>query len=160
MGAFVETPARVARRAGVMANWPSSSDETGQNFNFLLGDSTMAKKNTIETEEKKVVKRTSFSVELGPFDTAVPAGFNFGSFKPLKKKSFKQEALYYDHRAAEMQYKKDLFENEAQVCRTQGSAADRAKARRIVKLQSTIDKLKEQLIAQGFDVAGLLSKGN
>ncbi len=109
-------------------------------------------------EAKKVVKRTKFAPDADTkYEVAMPDGFDFAKHYPVQKRNFANEALYYDHRAAEMQFKKEQFEAHAEICRTQGSAADRRKAKQIVKLQSKVDELRAILEAQGINVEELLA---
>ena len=112
----------------------------------------------IEIKTVKVSKgRTGFKVSETPYDVTMPDGFNFKDYKPLKKKNFKDEALYFEHRAEEMAYKMTAFKAQAEEARTTGSAADRRKKKQIVKLNAKMNELKEQLVAQGIDVEALIA---
>jgi len=122
----------------------------------------MAKSNkkaiTVEVKTVKVnKKREGFKIAKEPYDVTMPEGFNFKDYKPLKKRNFTTEALYYDHRAEEMAYKMAGFRAQAEECRTMGSAADRRKKKQIVRLNSKMNELKAQLIAQGIDVEALIA---
>jgi len=122
----------------------------------------MVKKNAkpvvVEVKTSKVSKgRTGFKVSNELYDTCLPVGFNFKEFKPLKKRNFATEALYFEHRAEEMAYKMRAFTAQAEESRTMGSAADRRKKKQIVKLSEKMKELKAQLSAQGIDVEALIA---
>ena len=113
---------------------------------------------TVEVKTSKVAKaRVAFKISATPYDVALPEGFDFKVHKILKKKNFTTEALYYEHRVLEMEFKAEKFAALAEECRTMGSAADRRKKKQIVKLNSKMNELKAQLIAQGIDVEALIA---
>ena len=114
-------------------------------------------KTTIAIKTSKVVKRTGFKVSDTPYDVVRPAGFNFIDYKPLKKRNFVSEELYYNHRVEEMNYKAGCFEKLAETARTQGSAADRRKKKQIVQAQEKMAELRKQLEGQGIDVDAILA---
>lgn len=112
---------------------------------------------TEKPKEQKIVARKPFKV-TGEYEEAVPEGFDFGTYKPLKKKNFKQDYLWYLHKAAEMKFKAERYEKEAEEIKKLGSPAERAKKKQIIRLQSKMAELKEQLSAQGIDVEALLAE--
>jgi hypothetical protein len=114
------------------------------------------KKAETKSEPKKVTKRTGFKIAAEPYDVAVPPGFNFLNYKPLKKKNFATEALYYEHRVAEMDFKSDSFAAQAEEARKFGDSKQRNKAKKIVKLNEKMAELRKQLTAQGINVDELL----
>lgn len=105
---------------------------------------------------KKTEARTEFKVSTEPYDIVVPEGFNFEDFKPLKKKNFITEPLYYEHRIAEMRYKIGVFEAKAEEAKKFGSAAERRQKKQILRLAVKMSELKEKLTEQGIDVEALL----
>jgi len=113
---------------------------------------------TTKTTKTEKVTKSEFKLSKEPYDAAIPKGFNFDTFKALKKKNFKDEALYYEHRAFEMKFKAEKFEAQAEEIRKLGSPSERRKKKQIIKLQSKMDELKEQLSAQGIDVEALLAE--
>jgi len=119
----------------------------------------MAKANTktkvVETE-KKVVARTAFKISEEPYEVMIPDGFDFKVHKVLKKKNFKDDAMYYDHVAAGLDWKAKLFRSKAEECRKLGSPAERAKKRQMIRLNEKMEELKAQLTEQGIDVKALL----
>ena len=114
-------------------------------------------KTTITIKTSKNVKRTGFKVSDTPYDVAVPEGFNFKDYKPLKKRNFASETTYYLHRKEEMNYKAGIFAELAEEARTQGSAADRRKKKQIVQAQEKMAELRKQLEGQGIDVDAILA---
>ena len=113
---------------------------------------------TVEVKTSKVAKaRVAFKISETPYDVTVPEGFDFKVHKVLKKKNFATEALYYEHRVEEMNFKAAKFAALAEESRTMGSAADRRKKKQIVRLNSKMNELKAQLIAQGIDVEALIA---
>lgn len=113
----------------------------------------------VEKEKKVATKqaRKPFKV-TGEYEDAVPEGFDFGAYKPLKKKNFKQEYLWYLHKAAEMEFKATKYKTEAEEIKKLGSPAERMKKKQIIRLQSKMDELKKQLTEQGIDVEALLAE--
>ena len=93
-----------------------------------------------------------------PFKEAVPEGFDFGEFKPLKKRDFKEEYLFYEYRAAEAEIKAAKFKELAEESKKLGSGKQRQATRRLLKLREQIAALSEHLGAQGVDVEALLSE--
>lgn len=114
---------------------------------------------TEKPKEQKIVARKPFKV-TGEYEEAIPEGFDFGTYKPLKKRNFKQEYLWYLHKAAEMKFKAEQYEKKAEEIKKLGSPAERAKKKQIIRLQSKMAELKEQLSSQGIDVEALLAEAN
>jgi len=115
-------------------------------------------KGTVESKGTKKAKgRKGFKISETPYDVAMPDGFNFDDYKPLKKKNFAQEYTYFEHRALAAEHRAAKFRQMAKDSKKYGSTADRAKARRLVKLQTKMEELKTQLIEQGVDVEQLLA---
>ncbi len=130
----------------------------------------MAKKNqkpatpTVKpTPEKSKKGKSVFKLvgnkdeKIYPFTEALPEGFDFKICKSLKKKDFKEDHLYFEHRAAEFDAKAVAYREEAAEVKKLGSAKDRGKAKRLVKMQEKMSELKEQLTKQGIDVEKLLA---
>lgn len=92
-----------------------------------------------------------------PFKVAMPEGFDFATNKPLKKRDYSADYLFYEYRALEMDFKAATFRKQAEEAKKLGSAKDRSRAKRLVKLQEKMDELKKQLTEQGVDVNELLS---
>lgn len=128
----------------------------------------MSKKNkankatTIAIKDVKPEKVKKGKVEFKPgtdvkYGVPVPEGFDFSTYKPLKKKNFETEALYFRHRATEMEEKSLSFIAKAQESEKYGSTADRKKAKQLVKLTQKIKELKAKLTDEGINVEELLA---
>lgn len=116
-----------------------------------------------ETKKEKVVrtKRTihplvgNADVKVYPFK-ATPPDYNFTSHKPLKKKDFASDEFFFNYKAEELIAKADLWKAKAEEARKLGSTKDRAKAKRLIKMQETMAQLRKQLEAQGINVDELM----
>jgi len=95
--------------------------------------------------------------KIYPFDSVMPPEFDFKTHKTLKKKDFTADHLYFSHRAAEARFKAEQFDAQAEEAKKLGSAKDRGKAKRLIKLTEKMAELKEQLAGQGIDVEKLLA---
>ena len=120
-------------------------------------------KPTPEKTKTKKGKKAVFELvgskdeKVYPFTAAVPEGFDFKTNRSLKKKDFKEDYLYFEHRAEECDFRSVAYREEAAEVKKLGSAKDRGKAKRLVKLQDKMVELKEQLSKQGVDVEKLLA---
>lgn len=109
--------------------------------------------------KKKVFENVGSKDEkIYPFTEAIPEGFDFKLHKSLKKKDFKEDYLYFEHRAAECEIKAVAYRDEAAEVKKLGSAKARGSAKRLVKMQDKMSELKKQLSEQGIDVEALLAK--
>lgn len=115
----------------------------------------MGKVKKVKKEKKERVKKAkkeAFPVPT-PLEVAMPAGFSFGTNKPLKKKDFSKKSLYLLHTAA-------LHEFRAEQCRTQAETADRpkvnAKVKRAEKLRSRLTDVLAELKDSGVDISAFL----
>jgi len=106
--------------------------------------------------KKKKSKRTVF-VHTEPLEVAVPEKFDFAKNKPLKKTDFKNEDLFFEYKAAECDAKAIVFRAKAEESKKLGSTKDRAKAKRLLKMQEKMAELREQLEADGVNVEELLA---
>jgi len=168
----------ISRNCGMeaaVAEWsdyPPSDDDKSKLNNFTRRF-TMAKEQKPAATTKVAAKPTQKKKEkskgrpvfglvgnkdekIYPFKAAVPEGYNFKEFKPLKKKDFVDDATYLEYRAAECEAKAVAFKAQAEEARKIGSSKDKQKAKRLIKLQEKMDELKKQLQDQGIDVESLL----
>lgn len=107
---------------------------------------------------KEVFEQVDSSDEnIYPFSEAVPEGFDFDKHKPLKKRDFKEEYLYYEFRAEDLERKAAKLREQAEESKKLGSGKARQKAKRLVKLKSQIAKLTESLKESGVDVESILA---
>lgn len=90
------------------------------------------------------------------YSVAMPTGFDWDKNKPMKKRQFTSDAIYYEHRAEQMTYKADAFRAKAKEIAALGSRADQAKAKKMLKLSNKIAELKAELAGQGIDVEELM----
>ena len=95
--------------------------------------------------------------DVYPFKVPVPEGFDFKAHKALKKRDFEADHMFYSFRAAELEFKALAFHAQAEEAKKLGSAQDRGRAKRLIKCQSKMDELRQQLTAQGVDVDKLLA---
>ncbi len=116
-----------------------------------------------ETKTKSKSAKTVFpsvgnkDAKVYPFTKTVPKDFDFKVHKPLKKRDFASDHLFYEFRALEMDNKAVTFRKQAEEAKTLGSSQDRGRAKRLVKMTEKMDELKQQLEAQGVDVKALLA---
>lgn len=113
---------------------------------------------TVKTETKKKAGRVNFAVGTELLKVAVPEGYNFDVNKPLKKKNFVTEDLFYMYRAAEMEHKAAQFRAKAEEAKKLGTGTEKNKAKKLIKMQERIEELKQSLAAQGIDVEKLLAE--
>ena len=101
-------------------------------------------------------KKTNFKIREKAYDVKVPVNFNFDDYKPLKKKNFTTEALYFEHRRAAALHQAEVFGKKAEESRTLGSTKERRQKKQVVKMQEKMSELRKQLEDQGIDVKKLL----
>lgn len=119
---------------------------------------TKTAKPTKPAKEKKPARPGFEAKEL--LEVAVPEGFNFDEFKPLKKKAFKTEAVFFDHAAAYFDWKAAGARKKADDARKYG---DKSTRNNVKKLEKGVEKMKDlikTLRAQGMDVSGFEAKLN
>lgn len=110
----------------------------------------------VSTEEpKKRVARVKMVVKE-PL-TEVPMDFDFSKYRPLKKRDFAEEHMFYEHKAMELEAKAKLYREDAAESKALGSTADRAAARKLVAMTAKLDELRKGLADAGIDVDALLA---
>jgi hypothetical protein len=113
---------------------------------------------TTEAAAKQTHKRTGFKVSTEAYKTSMPENFNFADYKPLKKKNFETDELYFLHRAEEMKHKASTFLRRAAEAKAAGTnRATAGKAKRMIKLTEKMAELRKQLEEQGIDVESILA---
>ena len=117
-----------------------------------------------KVKEKKVKSKKPVFKLVGskdpkqyPFTEVIPKGYDIKVHALLKKRDYASDHLFYEFRAIEMENKAVAFRVLAEEAKKLGSAKDRGRAKRFVKLTEKMDELKQQLLAQGVDVAALLA---
>ena len=122
-----------------------------------------------QTGKKEKVKRTEYPGLIGPEDpetkkptrlklTQVPEDFDSKLHKPLRKGDFEKEYTYLLMKADELEAKAKKLRDEAALSDKLGSSADRAKAKKLVKMQERMAELQKQLEDAGIDVESLLDE--
>ena len=94
--------------------------------------------------------------EVYPFST-LPGDFDFGKHKALKKKDFIADHQFFSYRADELRHKADEMTAKAEEAKVLGSTKDRAKAKRLRKMQEKMAELRKSLEEDGVDVDALLA---
>lgn len=88
--------------------------------------------------------------------TAVPTDWKTGAFKPLTRKSFASEDLFWDFKALLAEKLAVEYKRRGEVIR-KGGGKDAAKAKKLVAMQKKMAELRAALEADGVDVAGILA---
>jgi len=83
--------------------------------------------------------------------------FNPSKHKPLTRKDFEAEYLFYEHRAVLAENKAVNLRAKAEESKKLGNVGDAAKAKKLLKMQKAMAELQAQLAAQGVDVAALMA---
>lgn len=89
---------------------------------------------------------------------AIPTDFDPKTHKPLKRTDFKDEGLFLEMRAADLEARAAKLRKEASTIRELGSAADRAKAKKLLLMQERMQELMASLREQGIDPDAILAK--
>lgn len=105
---------------------------------------------------KEKVERVAYTIPEGGLES-VPEDFSRKLHKPLKKADFKEEHVYLNMRADELELKVKALREDAKLSKELGSTADRAKAKRLRAMQTRMAELKKELSSQGIDVDALLA---
>ena len=89
-------------------------------------------------------------------DVAMPEGYEIDNHAPLKKADFEQLWMFVEYKALCMDDKAEKLHAEAERVKKMGSAADRSKAKRYLKMMSKMGELRAALEEAGVDVDSLL----
>lgn len=87
----------------------------------------------------------------------LPKDFEFSKHRVIKKTQWQNDAMFFDHLADKCEGEMNGNRTKAEECRKLGSAAERGRAKRLLKMQGKIDELKEELTRKGVDVDALLA---
>src|SRR6056297_3199820 len=87
---------------------------------------------------------------------AIPDDFDPKVHKPLRKKDFVEEAVFFDHKAEQAEERLNYYREQAEECRKLGNAADRKKAKKLRTWMEKIAELKAELEEDGVDVSSLI----
>lgn len=114
---------------------------------------------TAEASEKKgrQVFETSELLEV-----AMPEGYNFKEYRPLKKEQFKSEDLYLDFMALQAEHKAQIqtdkaaeYKAKAEQFRKFGDPAKRKKANKLAKMAKAFAELKASAEEDGIDTSDI-----
>ena len=117
---------------------------------------TNVKVTTTTKPKKESKKKAAFKISEKPYDVSMPDKFSFKVHKPLRKKNFTEEYLYFEHRRWYAEYQANVWDAKAEESKKLGSAKSRRQKKAVVKLQNKMEELKAQLTKQGVDVEALL----
>lgn len=95
-------------------------------------------------------------VNVYPFKE-LPTDFDFKTMHGLGKKDFATDAAFFEYKTKGLEAQAANFRTLAENAKKLGSAAERGKAKKLVKLQEQMAELSKQLAAQGVDVDALLA---
>lgn len=87
----------------------------------------------------------------------IPADLNVKRHKPLMRKNFEDESMFFELKAREFDAKAADFRKQAVEYKALGGAAKSGAAKRLLAMQKRIDELKKQLTDQGLDVGAILA---
>jgi len=87
---------------------------------------------------------------------AVPEDFDSKVHMPLRRKDFSAEHLYFEMKAAECDRKAAEYRAAAEESKKMGSSKDRARIKRLKKMQAQMAALEAQLEAEGIDVSDII----
>ncbi len=110
---------------------------------------------TIVNPKAEKVEKVKFPIPEGGF-LKVPENFDPKNHKPLLRKAFKEDAIFFDWKADLAGLACKRYRLRAEESRKFGNIADRTKARKIMKMQDKIADLRKELEGQGIDVDSLL----
>lgn len=85
----------------------------------------------------------------------VPVGYDPGKHEKLKPSDFQDESVYCDFMQNRFASLAKLWERKAKKIRAMGTATDKTKALKFLKMREEMAKLAEQLRADGMDVDSL-----
>jgi hypothetical protein len=106
-------------------------------------------------EKKPKVERIDYPVGDEKL-VAVPADYDPKKHKPLRRKDFKDEAVFVDMQADRAERAAKRLREEAVAIRA-GGGKDKGKAKKLIAMQKRMAEMQAQLEADGVDVAALLA---
>ena len=87
----------------------------------------------------------------------VPADYDRKIHKDLKRGQFTDDAQFFGFMASRAQAKVDFFLRKAEEAKRVGNTADRARAKKLLKMREQMAALRKQLEEQNVDVDALLA---
>lgn len=116
-------------------------------------------------EEKKEAKKRPAHDLVGNKDTKVypftetPPDFDFDKHASLKKRDFATDWQFFTHKTKDLQFRADAWKAKAEEAKKLGSGKEKAKAKKLLKIQAQMKELRAQLEAQNVDVDAILAEG-
>lgn len=102
-------------------------------------------------------KRVKYPVPEGGLETW-PEDYDAKKHKPLSRNAFKDETLWLTKKADFHEAQAKKIREEIEEIKQLGPGKDRAKAKKLMKVQGELDALKAALAATGVNVEELLAK--
>ncbi len=127
------------------------------------GSQTSTQPGTPNPAGEKASKKRQPHPALKSKDEAVyplpglPDDFDFAKHAQLKKRDFQSDYMYFEYKTAELEIKVEAMQAKAEEAKKLGSSKERAKARRLLRLQATMKELTASLVEAGVDVDELLA---
>lgn len=90
----------------------------------------------------------------------IPDDFNPKAHKPLQRRDFNDESIWFEVKAREMEAKAADYRKQATEFKALGGAAKSGQAKRLLAMQKRVAELTAQLAAQGLDVNAILAAAN
>lgn len=121
-----------------------------------------AKKEKVERVDYPIVAGTEWSVTTGEGDAAVtkltawPTDHDPKVHKPLTRKDFADEAVFYDVQADRLERQAKKFRDKAAETRTLGNVKERVKAKKLIAAMKRMEDMKAELVASGVDLEALM----
>jgi len=90
----------------------------------------------------------------------IPDDFDAKKYKPLQRRDFNDESIWFEVKAREMDVKAADYRKQATEFKALGGAAKSGQAKRLLAMQKRVAELTAQLAAQGLDVNAILAAAN
>jgi hypothetical protein len=87
---------------------------------------------------------------------AVPTDYDAKIHKPLSRKDFEDESLWYELKAQACEKQAAKFRQMATEEKVTGASGEKAKTKRLVAMMKKIEELKKTLIAAGLPVDDII----
>lgn len=147
------------------ATQPAKGDK--QAPNELKAPTPSTEPGTPDAKGKKAKKAKGEKVKREKFPgipedglTEWPAEFDPKKHKPLRRQDFKDETVWLEHKADQLEKSAARMRDEAKTLRSLGDTGERGKARKLLKVSKELATLTEALKAKGVDVDALLKAGD
>lgn len=82
----------------------------------------------------------------------LPPDYDYFKHASIKRKNWESDHLFFGYKANEHEARAAKFRQVADECKKMGGVKERAKAKRLFKMQEKMQELEKQLREQGIDV--------